>query len=219
MKINDYNINPLVEAAQRYGLMYGPNEIFEKIQNDIIRTKKPYYIYLFAKGVEASDKELLSNEIAKYNIAEYIIDFARDVEGADIKVLQDAVVWIGDADAIYEFAITVPGADIKELSDAIIKTGNWNYMINIARAFPSELDAIQQNVIDSGNPDAILAFAQLVEGADLKALQEAIINTHNEQKILAFAFHLEAYISEDDYQYLIEQSKNLPKIEDDGENE
>lgn len=203
------DINVIVYQANRRIEKYGFDHQLEKLQEAIVKTKNPKYIYTFAKAVKGANIEKLTDAIISTNSAEYIYRFALYVEGANIEKLQDAIIKSNIPQCTYQFAEQVKGADIERLSECdllpehiikfvslgvpvekmqqkLIGCRQFDIIVKFARLKGSNIKFLEDIIIKNKDPNGLLYFAA-VEGANIQRLEEEIIKSKNCDAIINFA--------------------------------
>ena len=99
----------------------------ELLFHGIKDTKDIESMYLFAKATNYKVDEL-EQEIIASNNPKYIYLFARDIKTANISKLENAIIMTGNPKYIYLFARDVENADIEKLAIALNNTKDEKYI-------------------------------------------------------------------------------------------
>ena len=168
--------------------VYVKNINLKKIENALIKIANPEYLYNFAYNFPTADISKIEDAIINSKEGECIFYFARDIEKANIDKLENAIIDYGYPKDIYEFALYIPRSNKKKLEDAIINQKAVSYIYQFAKYIPgANIERLEQAVIESKNVEYIYNFAFHIETANVEKLEQAIIDSNNPKYIYYFA--------------------------------
>lgn len=90
------NILEIIDKANECYKNYGRTDEFIKMEDEIVASEDPTFIYLFALKVNGADIAKFTDAIIATKNVEHISRFARSVDGADVDRLSNAIdkIWI-----------------------------------------------------------------------------------------------------------------------------
>ena len=209
-----YCYHQAYSIKRRRALLYHSEEI-EKYGASIIKSKSPYWNYLFARNIpvaNVSEHEKIIKESYNYK---YIIEFARGVHGANVRELGRIIANNADPYWNYIFARYVPGANIKAHAKtvidsgnieinykfsrdiigtdkerhfkAILKQNNYDKFVNYMKKQHECFEYFEQEIMELDDPTLCYLIAKEIKGADIKRCGFSVILSKSPELCYKFA--------------------------------
>ena len=192
-----------------------------KIENSIIKGGNPAVISSFAQNICGANVQKLEEALIKNYIDPYdLYIFASLVEGANINKIGKIIFKVGNIDLKLKFLrdIICPNdrlaefavknidwrdfplieklyIDSEKLESWVLNSGDPYKAISLALQGRGEVSKLENMVIKSCNPYAMIDFAQYVKTANINKLQDAVIKSGNVVAMMAFAQEINTNVS------------------------
>jgi uncharacterized protein YerC len=188
------NVEGMCTFAIKYqNLGLDQEGILEDIENEIIKSRDPKYIYEFAKFVRKSNKHKLTKAMLESDDFEYMYKFYSDVNGiidfdkmglvSKLKEFGDPIVnhlinpeSVDDSSDV-DSDSKLESESESELDDEGLIIGSWDpeQIYQFALKYDGDKHNLEHAIILINNPKYIYEFALNVNGADADALANALI--------------------------------------------
>ena len=161
----------------------------EDIEDYIISSNDPHYIYNFAKEIRYANICKLQTAIIGTQKFNYIAKFACFISGADTNLIEDLIIASNDARAAYIYLKFGKHPSIHKLKKIFIKSKKPRYLYTLAQLLTNqeEIDIIQNLIINSQSNMYVRLFAAHIPGANIKKLEDRILATKDFEEIKKFA--------------------------------
>lgn len=161
----------------------------EDIENYIISSNDPHYIYRFAREIKHANIDKLQNAIINTSKFNYIAKFACFINGANTQLIEDLIIKSNNARAAYIYLKFGKHPNANKFKHIFIKSKKPRYLYMLAQLLndQDELELIQNLIIDSHSDMYVRLFATHIPGANIQKLEDRILATKNFNEIKKFA--------------------------------
>lgn len=161
----------------------------EDIEDYIISSNDPHYIYSFAREIKSANISRLQTAIINTRRFNYIAKFACFISGADTNLIEDLIIESNDARAAYIYLKFGKHPSVNKLKYIFIKSKKPRYLYMLAQLLTNqeEIILIQNLIINSHSNMYVRLFAAHIPGADIARLEDRILATKDFEEIKKFA--------------------------------
>ncbi len=179
------NKNPLLA----YFFALEKNNSLPKMQEIILNSKNPKYIFLFAQTICSADVRALQNAIIATNNIKYISKFALFVDKSNFEILEKIILKSKKAKYISMLLASNKWKNINLYSNIFLSIKKPKYLFQLAKIVSNKkiISQIEDEIIKSGSCFYIRMFALKIRDAKLEKLERAILDSGNIKEIKKFA--------------------------------
>jgi hypothetical protein len=169
------------------------NLSIRNIQNFIIKSNYPSFIFKFAREMKKANIKKLQEAIIKCGEPLDIAKFGCFIERSDKKLIENIISKSTSAKSAYLLLTLVRDCDVEKIKPIIMKSKRPRYLYALARKIKNEeeLSTIEDLIIKAGKALYIRLFAINIENANISRLENKIIELNNRKEMKRFANSVE----------------------------
>ncbi len=165
-----------------------PYKIY-RMQKVVLEKKDPKYALLFAQNIPGCDIKALQNIVVKSKKIKYICKFACFVNQADRAPLETLILKSKNVKYCHMYVKHVEGADINKFKEIILNSKKPRYLFELARHAKTqyEISLIEDLIIEVKSFTYIRMMAEKIKNSNIDKLEQAVLDSDNSKEIKKFA--------------------------------
>lgn len=159
------------------------------MQKVILDNRDAKYAFLFAQSIKNCDIRALQKVVLDSKKVKYICKFACFVKGADRKPLEAIILKSKNVKYAHMFIKHVKDIDLKKFKRIILESGKPRYLFELARHIkdPKELAVIEDEIIKSKSFTYMRLLAEKIKMSNIDKIEQAVLDSDNVNEIKKFA--------------------------------
>lgn len=160
-----------------------------ELENIIIGSKSPEFIFRFARTIKKANINRLQQAMEETKNIVYISEFICFIPTSDPSNIENLLNIYKNPRAAYIYLRYFRGANLEAIKDILLKSKKPRYVYEVAKKTKKseDIELIQDIIINSKSNAYVRLFAKHIPGADIKKLEDRIIKTQDIEEIKKFA--------------------------------